>query len=304
MNKAPSYFRFGLLLAISFVFEWRALLRTLHMATQEPAYTHILLVLPISIVLLSLEWRSVEGFVQQNLAAGSALCMVAVAIGGLSYYGSTLLAEDQQTAFSMLAIVAWWIGVFLLCFGSRVCRQLAFPLCFLLLLIPAPSILLNVSLLWLQHGSAWVAGVLFWMAGVPIQRDGILLSLPNLDIEVAKECSGIRSSMMLVLIAMLFAPLFLRSWWRQSLLIAAAIPLSVAKNGFRIFVVAGLGSRVDIGYLDGRLHHQGGIVFFGMAVVMMVLLLWVLRETELNTRGSSVSICGIRKSIEPGVRPR
>jgi exosortase/archaeosortase family protein len=86
---------------------------------------------------------------------------------------------------------------------------------------------------------------------------------------------------MLVVTTMVFAHLFLRSWWRKVLLVAAAIPLSVAKNGFRIFTIAELGTRVDPGFLYGKLHHNGGILFFGIAVVAMGALLCALRRTEL-----------------------
>jgi exosortase/archaeosortase family protein len=107
-----------------------------------------------------------------------------------------------------------------------------------------------------------------------------MVSIPGLDIEVAQECSSIRSSLLLVVTTMVFAHLFLRSWWRKALLIAVAIPLSVAKNGLRIFTIAELGTRVDPSFLTGRLHHQGGIVFFGVSVMAMGAVLWALRSTE------------------------
>ena len=81
---------------------------------------------------------------------------------------------------------------------------------------------------------------------------------------------------------MVLAQLFLHSPWRKTLLIAAAIPLSVAKNALRIVTIAVLGTRVDPGYLHGNLHRQGGIIFLGIAVAVEVLLLWILRRTELR----------------------
>jgi exosortase/archaeosortase family protein len=88
---------------------------------------------------------------------------------------------------------------------------------------------------------------------------------------------------MLVITTVFLSHLFLRSWWRRALLVAAAIPLSVAKNGLRIVTIAELGTRVDHGFLTGRLHHHGGIVFFGIAVVAVGALLFVLRRTESQT---------------------
>jgi exosortase/archaeosortase family protein len=70
-----------------------------------------------------------------------------------------------------------------------------------------------------------------------------MLSIPGLEIEVARECSSIRSSLMLFVTAMVLAHLFLRSWWRKALVAAAVIPLSVAKNGLRIFTIVELFER-------------------------------------------------------------
>ena len=67
------------------------------------------------------------------------------------------------------------------------------------------------------------------------------------------------------------------------MLLAAAIPLSVAKNGLRIFTIGDLGTRVDPAFLTGKLHHNGGVIFLGISVVWMILLLWLLRRTESGT---------------------
>ena len=122
-----------------------------------------------------------------------------------------------------------------------------FPLCFLFWMVPLPEFLLNVVVHFLQHESAFASRILFRAIGVPVNQDGIMLSIPNLDIEVATERSSIRSSMILIVITMVLAHLFLRSWWRKALLIVAAIPLPVAKNGLRIVTIAELGTRVNPG---------------------------------------------------------
>jgi len=68
----------------------------------------------------------------------------------------------------------------------------------------------------------------------------------------------------------------------KALIIAAAVPLAIAKNGLRIFVIAELGTRVDRGFLDGNLHHHGGIVFLGVAMVVVVALIWFLHRWEVG----------------------
>ena len=85
---------------------------------------------------------------------------------------------------------------------------------------------------------------------------------------------------MLLVTTMVLAHLLLRSSWRKWVVIGIAIVLSVAKNGLRIFTIAMLGTRVDPGYLTGRLHHEGGIVFFMIALIGVFVSLWILRRGE------------------------
>jgi exosortase len=132
----------------------------------------------------------------------------------------------------------------------------------------------------LQLGSAWAAFVLFSIFGIPVTQDGVLLTIPGLTVQVAQECSSIRSSSMLLVTTIVLAQLLLRSPWRKALVIGLAVPLSVAKNGLRVFTIAMLGTRVDRGYLTGKFHHNGGIVFFAIALLTIFALLWALRRGE------------------------
>lgn len=67
-------------------------------------------------------------------------------------------------------------------------------------------------------------------------------------------------------------------------MIVVAVPLSVAKNGLRIFTIAMLGTHVDPGFLTGRLHRHGGVIFLAIAIAVIFLLLWILRD-EPETGG-------------------
>jgi exosortase len=188
---------------------------------------------------------------------------------------------------NMLALVAWWIAAFVFCFGARSFRRAVFPLCFLLWLVPFPGFILNPIVTLLQQGSTVAARLLFATAGVPVAQRGMLLHIPGLTLEVAPECSSIRSSLMLVVTTMVVAQICLRSPWRKALAIAVAIPLSVAKNGLRIFTLGVLASRVDPSFLTGDLHRQGGIVFFLIALAGIFLLIWILRRGESRNKNGN-----------------
>jgi exosortase len=262
---------FAALWAVSLLVGWRPLVDAFVLSWRNDEYTHVLLILPVTAALILLEWRTLRTMVTLNVRTGSACS----ALGW-----PAPLTSDVQLSIRMLALVSWWIGAFLLCFGYRASRLVLFPLCFLLGLVPLPQLFVNAIVGLLQQGSASAAHVLFAACGVPVAQDGVLLTIPGLTLQVAQECSSIRSSSMLLVTTMVLAQLLLRSPWRKALVMGLAVPLSVAKNGLRIFTIAMLGTRVDPGYLTGRLHHQGGIVFFAISLIVIFALLWILRRGE------------------------
>lgn len=270
---------FVLLIACSFAFWWNPLISTLALARTNDACTYILTIIPLSLALIYLRKEEIS---RSNISferLGWVIVVAAILLRALGAWmaGGSIL---NHLPTSMLELVFFWVGSAIACFGFPAFRTLLFPLCFLLLFVPPPASAINWITENLQYQSAVAATALFHIAQVPVTRDGVVLSIPTLDIEVARECSSIRSSTILIVITLIFAELFLRTLWRKVLLVALAIPLSVVKNAVRIFTIAELGTRVDPGYLNGRLHHNGGIVFLSLAVAVVVFLLWLLRRSE------------------------
>jgi exosortase len=290
MTKTSRTLQFVFMLAVSVALGWRPLMSTLTLALRSDEYTHILLILPLSCALVYLQnLRRLPDF-KPAVGAGSALLIVALLVASFARGGADGLTPNVRLSLSMFALVTWWIGCIAFYLGIRAFQALLFPLCFLFWLVPIPAIALDAIIHFLQHQSALAARVLFMAAGVPVTQDGIVLSIPGLDIEVVRECSTIRSSLMLIVTTMVLAHLFLRSGWRKAVLTAATVPVAAVKNGLRIFTITQLGTRVDAGFFDGRLHHRGGIIFFAISLAMMAVLLWGLRRTEnLESRGLRVA---------------
>lgn len=280
MTKLSPYLSWTILWGLSLIAGWHSLAATYVLASQREEYTHILLIAPVVFALFYLDWQSLKVAFSASVGAGSLLLAISLLVGALARWNPAEFSPDVQLSVSMLALVGWWIGSFVLCFGVRAARPELFPLCFLLWLVPWPVFAVDGIIAWLQHASAFAARVLFVAARVPVTQDGLSLILPGLTLNVAPECSSIRSSALLMVTTMLLAHLFLRSPWRKLLVIAAVVPLSAAKNGLRIFTLGFLATRVDPSYLDGRLHHQGGVIFLAIAETVIIALLWLLRRGE------------------------
>jgi len=277
--KSSPLLLFGLLGSTAVAIWWSPLASLFGLALRDDQYTHILLILPVSAVLLLMEWEPPAGTSRLSATAGSALLLIALLVKALVRW-TRPSSPDVQLSLCILALLAWWIGAFILCFGARAFRRALFPLLFLLWMVPLPQAVLDPLVSLLQQGSAASARWLFAVAGIPVEQRDMLLHLPGLTLEVAPECSSIRSSMMLLVTSTVLAQLLLLSAWRKTVVVAAAIPLSVLKNGLRIFALGTLATRVSPSFLTGRFHRQGGIIFFLIALLGIVLFVWILRRGE------------------------
>ncbi len=177
------------------------------------------------------------------------------------------------------AILAWMV-VFILCYGIRSFRAALFPLCCLFLMIPPAAELMDHITTGLQNGSAAMSHRMFLMAGIPIFAQGTRFSLPGLVIEVAPECSGIRSTLALSLTALLAGRICLRCGWSRFLLLAMVIPIAILKNAARITVIASLSVYVDRAFLSSPLHRYGGLVFTPLGFALCAAILYSLRRLE------------------------
>lgn len=256
---------------------WRPLWTLSNLSLHRDEYSHVLLIPLISVLLIY--WRRAEIF----KAPGSLSAMGSLpVIVGLAFYGIAkhfgMLSTSEVAPFFSLSIVGFVVacaGAFLFIYGGTTFRAAFFPIGFLLFFVPAPSFLLAKIVYFLQQGSSSVAALILTGLGVPFLRDGFIFQLPGIAIEVARECSGIRSSTALLISAVLASQLFLRSNWRRLVFCILILPVSIIKNGLRIASLSTLSVYVSRAFLFGWPHRSGGFVFFlfGLAILWAALLL-------------------------------
>jgi exosortase len=186
--------------------------------------------------------------------------------------------QSNRLTFVVLALVIIWIAGFILFFGTRAFSAGRFPLLLLFLLVPIPAVAIDKIIFFLQTGSAWVAYKLLQLLSVPVFKQGFELQLPTLDVEVAKECSGIRSSLALFISVLILSHFVLRSIWRQVILVAAILPVLVLKNAARIVTICLLSMYLDRRFLHGWLHTSGGILFYVLGLLALIPIVIVLRK--------------------------
>jgi len=247
---------------------------------QNETASHVIL---IPFITLALVYRSRNSiFASARLAWPAGLGVILVGLGLLvtaRLYGPSV-SPDDALAMAVGALVVLWIGGFLLAYGPEAFRAALFPLLFLGFMIPIPALLLDGVIFILRTGSTEAVGSLFTLTGTPHYREGFVFSLPTVVIEVADECSGIRSSIALVITSLLAGHTCLDTGWKKAVLVVVTLPLTLLKNGIRIVTLSLLAIHVDPEFLTGQLHHDGGIVFFLLTLAMLAPILAWLRNSD------------------------
>ena len=271
---------FALFLVLSAVLFWAPLKLLVSLSLNSDTCSHVIVIPLISAGLIIAERKRIFARVRYSPIAGAVL--LAAGILGLSLarvFSRSLSASDALCVVAA-SVVVIWLGGFTYFYGLQAARAGSFALLFLFLMVPVPEFLLARIILALRQGSAAALSMLYSLLQVPFQREGLVFSLPGISISIAPECSGIRSSISLFITGLLAGHFFLRSAWRRVLLMALILPVAVLKNAIRVATISLLSAYVDPGFLTGRFHHQGGIVFAIISVALLVPLLCLLQWTE------------------------
>lgn len=240
-------------------------------------YTHIPLIPVISAYVLFR--RRMSLFPGER---GSPLAGILILGAGLA-----LLAIDEAHHPALIGhvelvvsgAILFLAGSFMALFGRRSFVRALFPFLFLVFMIPLPVAWMERIVSTLVTGATWATQLLFEAFRVPFVREGAVIRLPGFDLEVARECSGIRSSLALVITSVLAGQIFLRSRWKKIVLAVAVLPITVLKNAVRIVTLYMLSYFIDIRIIEGGfLHRSGGFIFFGLGLAMLAIVLWILKS--------------------------
>ena len=283
---------YGLWLILSLAFFWKQCVGLFRFSLANDNASHVILIPFISAWLIYLKQDRIFRRVSFDYSLAGALFTMSAVTYIWTLHSAALWTEADTLAGYVLAMVLLWLSGFALFFGRGALKNGRFPLLFLFLTIPFPVVLLNHSIYLLQRGSADIAEMIFDLVGVPALREGFVFHLSHFNIEVAKECSGIRSSLALLILALVAGHLLLRTPWKQVVFVIAGLLIMVVKNGVRIATLTILAEYVDPNFLYGRLHHEGGVVFFLLGLVLLLPILWLLQRGETPVESIENSAAG------------
>ncbi len=267
--------------AVTLMFFYTPLRDLLTLSLHKSEYSHIVLVPLVSGYFFYMKRETIFSDVKYSFVPGGLVVFLGIILYLIGTYQGQRLNQNDYLSLMTFSGLVFWSGGFILSYGLRAFHAALFPLLYLVFMIPIPSVVLERLIHFLQAGSVEVVELLFRLTGVPAVREGYVFHLPSVSIEVAEQCSGIRSTIVLFISSIIAGHVFLRTGWKKILLSLSIFPVTILKNGFRIVTLAVLGEYVDETFLtNSLLHKNGGVLFLLLAVLLILPLLWVLSQSE------------------------
>jgi exosortase len=244
---------------------WRVLAKLVADWWQIPDFSHGSLVPIFAGYLVWAKRKALRDTQIVPTWAGIAVIVVALVVLLLGVYGAELF-------LSRLSLVILLTGLVLGFGGLQLLKELRFALLVLLLAIPIPAIIFNEVTLPLQILASKLASDLLPLFGVPVLREGNVIQLPSMKLEVAEACSGIRSLVSLFTLSVFYGYFLEKSVGRRVVLAMASIPIAIAANAVRI-----LGTGLCVHYWDpdkalGFFHEFSGWVMFVVSLGCLFIL--------------------------------
>lgn len=249
---------------------------------QDPNFSHGFFVPAFSFFVLWRERSRRRNLVQKSstwglLIIAFSLCVLVVGVLG---------AELFLSRVSLLLLIAGLVIFFL---GWNYFRAVLFAWSVLFLMIPVPAIIFNQVTFPLQILASKVAANVLPLLGVPVLREGNIIHLAAMPLEVAEACSGIRSLLSLITLAIIYGYMIKGRPWTRFVLALAAVPIAITANGLRI-----IGTGLLVQYLDpikaeGFFHVFSGRLMFLVSIGILFLLHQILVRVERRRVGRGIS---------------
>jgi exosortase len=250
---------------------------------DDPDFSHGFLIAPFAGYLVWKKRRDIQHIDRRGNWAGIAIVLLAA----LTYYFGIVCSLEYATRISF---ILWIYGSTIVIFGFSMWRALVFPMFFLLLMVPFPYLLYDQIAFPLKMVASNVAASLLDFVGIPAYREGNIIVLTTMTLDVVDACSGIRSLMSLITIGCIVCYFRNRNKYVQAFVVLSAVPIAILVNSLRVFFT---GVFIDLGYIriaEGFYHtFSGWLVFLG-GFFLMVSMSWfgemIENRCTANTRPS------------------
>ena len=241
---------------------------------SDDNYSHGFLIIPIAVYCAWERRETLARLEPRPRLVGLLLVLVSLCVFAIG----ALAAELFLARISLVGVV---VGAVLFVWGPAYVRTLAFPLALLPLMVPLPEIVFNQIALPLQLIASRVGETAIAAAGIPVLREGNILELPDMTLAVAEACSGIRSLVSLVTLAVVLTYFTGRGMGGRLIVVLAAVPIAILANAFRVAGTGLVAHWIGRSAAEGFFHGFSGWLMFVTAFAGLVGVQMLVNRTQL-----------------------
>lgn len=237
-------------------------------------HSHGMLVPFISLVFVWQKRAELMSTPSSTAPLGAVILFASLAFYLLSLLGGIAVTSRLMMVFSLAGLVLFQ-------YGKPIFRLVAFPIFFLVFMIPVPIAIIGRISMPLQMFATIVSEHIIRALSIPVYREGNMLYFVQTQLEVADACSGIRSITALLMLSTVFVYISKLSWPRRSILLASAIPVALFANIVRVAGTGVLAHFYGARVAQGFLHEFSGMAVFAFGLILLYLLFRLLERRQI-----------------------
>ena len=229
---------------------------------NDPNYSHGFLVPLISVYFLSENWGALKVTPLRPSNLGLPVIIGSLLLLMLGYIGTEYFTMRSSLVFLLAGIVLYWLG-------WAVLRLTSLPIAFLIFMVPLPYIVYDSLAFPLKLLVTKASVGVLKILTIPVVSEGNIIMFPQTVLEVADACSGLRSLMSLVTLAVALAFMTQKTSLKRTILIVSAVPVAIVTNMFRVITTGVLANRYGAAAAEGFFHEFAGLAVFALAMVIL-----------------------------------
>lgn len=232
---------------------------------KDEYYGHGFMIPLISGYLVWRQWPKLRSLPREGFGSGLWVMGAGIAL----HVAATFTDVNFASGFAFIVVL---YGAILWLFGWPVARALAFPVAYLVFMVPLGRVLVDMFAQPMQLFSAQYGAVVARALGIPAQTEGTTIHIPNYTFEVAIACSGLKSVISMSALGTLYAYMVDAALWKRLVIVAASFPVAIAANGGRITATLILGRIFGQKAAEGFFHSFSGTLVFLLAFLGLFLV--------------------------------
>ncbi len=243
--------------------------------STDPNFSHGFLIPFVALFMVWHQQNSLKQIPVQSSKTGIVLIILGMLVHIVGNVGSELFLMRTSMVITIAGIVSYYLG-------NQMLKALIIPVCYLMMMIPIPSIIWNKVAFPLQLFAANMSSQTISLLGIPVFREGNILHLSNTSLEVIDACSGIRSLTSLLALTGALSFIVPLSSMKKWILFLSAIPIAIAVNVVRLTITGGLAAWVGPETAQGFLHDMSGLIIFASALAFVYLIYIILNKIGIK----------------------